>query len=215
MNRCLLLTRPNSDRATRQISFWAQEVIDLAKEKGDDVLDLDGRKANRKDFEGRTQKRNPSFVFLIGHGNESIVAGQNDEPVVVAQENASILSKKIVYALACKAARVLGHVAVKLGAKAFIGYEDDFVFLSRDEQRARPLEDKILGLFLRPSNQVAISLLKGHTAGEASNNSRNYFRKEIVQLLDSEATFEETAAIPWLVWDLQKQVCLGDGSARF
>lgn len=82
-----------------------------------------------------------------------------------------------------------------------------------NEKRGHPLADKTAELFLEPSNQVAISLLKGRTVGEAQQNSKKSFLRNIQKLLTSESTPEDSSALRYLLWDMQHQVCLGNQSA--
>ena len=56
MNKILLITRPQHDETTNYLYFWAESVIEEAKKRNFEVLDLKGRKANAKDFVGRMKK---------------------------------------------------------------------------------------------------------------------------------------------------------------
>ncbi len=49
----LLVTRPQHDITTHYISSWAQEIIDLAKKKSIDTIDLCREKVNKKELIGR------------------------------------------------------------------------------------------------------------------------------------------------------------------
>ena|SRR3989344_1092432 len=108
----LLTTRPNYDYTTRYISTWAQKVIGEARKKGHLVLDLEGKRASRDEFESMVGKRNPSLIFLNGHGSDSIVTGQDGEVLIEAGKNEEILQGTIVYALSCRSAKVLGAASV-------------------------------------------------------------------------------------------------------
>lgn len=214
MMRRMLITRPNYDRTTKYISEWAKKVIKVAKEKSYEVFDLDGKRANRKDFESMIRKLKPSFLFLNGHGNTDVVTGQNDEPLVQANVNEDILTGIVTYALSCSSGKVLGPKAIERGATAYIGYREEFIFLFDETRRTQPIMDKLAAHFFEPSNQVAVALLKGHTAKEAHENSKGYFGRGIHKLLTSQATDQESVAIRYLFWDMQHQVCLGNGDAK-
>lgn len=214
MTSRMLVTRPNSDRTTRYISEWAKKVISFAEQNGCDVLDLEGKRANRKEFESMIRKHGPAFLFLNGHGNSHAVTGQNEESLVQAEVNEESLKGAVTYALSCSSGSVLGPKAVQAGARAYIGYREEFIFLFDELRRTRPAQDGLAAHFCEASNQVAISLLKGHTAKEAHENSKQAFARGIRKLLTSQATGQESAAIRYLFWDLQHQVCLGDGEAK-
>lgn len=208
-----MVTRPNSDRTTRYISEWAGKVIEMAESKGFGVLDLKGKRANRKEFESMLKKHTPSFIFLNGHGDNEAVTGQNEEVLVQAGVNEKLLRATVVYALACSSGAVLGPKSVESGARAFIGYRKKFIFFYNPSQRTQPFTDTLARYFLEPSNQVAVSLLKGHNAKTAYENSQRAFQRNIQKLIVSKATGSESAAIRFLYSNMQYQVCLGDGNA--
>jgi hypothetical protein len=187
--------------------------MDEAKAKHYEVVDLDGDKANRERFMGTLEKTSPRFVFLNGHGNEKVVAGQNNE--VLLKESDTAIKDKIIYARACKSAQTLGPQTIENGATAYIGYVEDFIFVSEESKEARPTEDKVAALFLEPSNQVALSLLKGHSAEEADRRAKEKFRENIeaVMLKGPRGLPGYYAILFNLAWDLRNQVCLGDKNA--
>jgi len=212
MNKILLTTRPKHDYTTHYLFYWASEIIKLARDKGVSVLDLKKKRANRKEFESMLSKKEPLLVFLNGHGNADCVAGHDDEILLEAGKNEELLEMKIIYALSCKSAKELGPKSVGSGALSYVGYDNDFVFLWEEGKISKPLEDKTAQLFLEPSNCVVGSLLKGHTVGEACRKSKQLFLKNIHELLTSENSSE---IVPYLMWDMRHQVCLGDRSSSF
>lgn len=195
----LLVTRPNYDLTTRYISAWAEIVLDFATGHGNAVFDLAKKKAQRGVFESMIKKNNPDLVFLNGHGSDDAVLGQDDKPLLQVGVNQSLLKDKVIYALSCKSASVLGNESIRAGAKAYIGYKDDFIFQYSSDKIARPKEDKTAALFLEPSNQVVISLLKGHGANDATHRSQGVFLKNIRRFISSQT--------PQLVWNMQNLVC--------
>jgi len=153
------------------------------------------------------EKHNPGIVFLNGHGNENQAAGQNNEILLSFGENEKVLENKSVYALSCRSGKLIGSGSIKFGASSYIGYEEDFIFLYDEKRINRPKEDKTAEIFLEPSNQVMISLLKDHTAKEAYENSKQSFAKHILKMLSSQSTRIESSAVRYLIWDMQCQVC--------
>jgi len=214
MNRSILITRPDSDRTTRYISFWASKTKELAKGKGDKVLDLNGNKAKRATLESYVKKCQPSFLFLNGHGGDDCIAGQDNEILVKAGMNEKIFQSKIIYSLSCRSAKVLGRKSIEAGAMSYIGYEEDFIFLYDDQHRTKIAEDKTAELFLEPAIQVANSLIKENSAGESHKKSKQAFAHNIRKLLSSQATILEGHAVRYLVWNLQNQICLGNVNAK-
>ena len=210
----ILVTRPRFDRTTKYIAEWAKKVIEFAQEKGVKVIDLLDHRANRAEFEGTVNKTNPDFSFFNGHGNDTGILGHDNEMLSGVGTSSAAVCKSIIYALSCSTGKTFGPWCIAEGTRAFIGYDEDFGFYYTDEKRTRPLDDKLAALFIEPSNQVAISLLKGHTAGEAHDASQKFFRRSIQKLLSTVSTQGESVALPLLVWDMQHQVCLGDREAK-
>jgi len=210
----MLITRPNHDITTNYLYLWSRVIIECAEKFKKDIVDLVGKRANRKEFNSIVKKVNPGLLFLNGHGDEETVTGFDNEPLVKLSENLDVLSGKIVYARSCSSAKRLGREAVKNGCRAYLGYDDDFVFMVSDDYILRPLMDKIAEIFLKPSNQIAISLIKGNTAGEADAKSKELFKKNIQQLMVSTVPKEQKDLIPYLLWDYNHQVCFGDSKAK-
>lgn len=207
MKHKLLIIRPNFDLTTRYISAWAKKIIEFAKTKRNTILDLDKSRANRKEFESIIKKNNPSLVFFNGHGDYDVICGQDNEELARVGENEKLLKSKIVYALSCRSGKLLGPSCVKFGAKAYIGYDEDFIFLYDENKRAHPEQDKTAKMFLESSNQAMISLLKNNTPKTAHINSKQSFSKKIKKLLTSQSTTLESSAVRYLIWDMQHQVC--------
>ena len=58
-----------------------------------------------------------------------------------------------------------------------------------------------------------ISLLKRNSAGDSYKKSQEVFRQKVRHLLTSESSQEEKETLPYLLWDMRHQVCLGDHNA--
>lgn len=208
----ILITRPEHDPGTRYLSYWGQEIINQASKKGLDVFDLRKDKANKKEFEGRMKKLKPSFVLLNGHGDEDCVAGHDNEILVKKGENEELLKNKITYAVSCDSAKELGQSCVD-EKTAYIGYDEKFILTLDRNYLNNPLKDKRAARFLDASNQVAKSLIKGHTAEESAERSKKMFKKAIISLLFSSDP-DARADAKDLFWDMRHQVCLGNKNAK-
>ena len=195
---------------TTYLFFWSKLVIECAHQKSFRVVDLPGEKSNGTDFSGRVVKTNPSFIFFNGHGSKSAITGHNDEVLVSDKKNLGLLKDRVIFSRSCSSAMKLGPKSISSGAKAFIGYKEPFIFIFEPKKLPYPLSDKTAALFLEPSNQVAISLLKGHSSLEANRRAKNAFAKNIRKLLTSESKKEDSATLRYLFWDMKHQVCLGN-----
>lgn len=210
MKNNFLITRSNYDITTNYLYYWASLTIAEAQRRNFTAIDLKGKRANRKELESVVQKTKPVLIFLNGHGDSNTITGHDNQVLVQLGENESLFDGKIVYALSCCSAKKLGQHCVISGTKTFLGYDDDFIFMLEEKNITRPLQDKTAELFLAPSNQVIVSLLKGNTVREAYQRSQQAFRKNMRKYLTSETPQKEKEILPYLLWDMKHQVCLGD-----
>src|SRR3990167_5526558 len=208
MNKTLLITRPKHDVTVRYLFYWSKKIIKLAQEKSINVWNLEGKRANYREIESMLKKRKPSLVFFNGHGDDDRIAGHDDEALLVVGKNEELLISKIVYVLSCRSGKKLGYESVKKGALGYIGYDDDFIFIIDPDRISDPLRDKTAELFLEASNQVMICLIKGHNIKYSHEKSKKIFLNNARKLINSES--EQSYLIPYLLWDMQHQVCLGN-----
>lgn len=210
----ILVTRSEHDLCTRYLSRWCDKVLrDMKASALYDLYDLKDSKANKAELESRIKKLNPKLLLLNGHGNSKSVTGYNNEELIHADKNVGLLSKRITYAISCSCAKILGPKAVKVGAKAFIGYKDDFILPSNSNSSTRPLSDKRAKPFMEASNYLIYSLLRGHSAGESTKRSRDMLKNSYLKLLASDADSDAKKYAPFLMWNYNNLVCLGDSKA--
>ncbi len=203
----VLVTRPDHDVVTKYLCAWCEDMIALARQKSREVYDLKGNRANRDEFESYTGHRDPSFLFLNGHGNADVITGYNDQPLV---DRTSRLVGMVVYARSCDAGQSLGPYLVHNGTKTFIGYKRKFVCGYLQEKVTRPREDSVARLFLDPSNLVVSTLIKGHTAEEAHRRSLDAMQRNFRKMISTAASYEERYAARWLWGNMSNQVLCGD-----
>lgn len=212
--KSLLITRPFYDNPTSYLYHWSEAFVDAARKKGVKVIDLKSDKAIASEVEGRLKKINPDLVVINGHGSQRELYGQNDQVLISLGKNEKLLTSKIVFARSCSSAKLLGKKCVKNGTICYIGYDEDFIFVFDINCINNPLKDKTAKLFLGPSNQIIHSLLKGNLTGQANEKSKKMFMKNIIHLLNSQTTKNNTEIVTYLLWDMNHQVCLGDKNAK-
>lgn len=213
--KTLLITRPNHDLITSYLFCWSKLVIEKAKRKGIKVLDLRGNKATDKIFSSYLKKREATFIFFNGHGNETTITGHDNKSLVEIGKNEKILAKKIIYARSCNAANKLGLACVKHHALAFIGYKRKFAVGYNPSKITNPLKDEIAKLFIEPSNLIPISLLKGNTVKKAYEKSQNAMWRNFMFMLSTKASPNQKDAAPYLWINKKYQVALGNQEACF
>lgn len=213
MLKRLLITRPlyGGDGGIYYLFHWSTTYIKLAKRKGDEVLDLDGKRANRKDLTSIIQKTKPHLVCLNGHGNYESIFGQDGETLVKLNDNEKILTGTIVNILACSSGKLLAPSCIQNGTKAVIAYKEEFWFFYNTQGTSKPLADEIARLFLEPANEVINWLIKGHTLEESYNKSQKTYRENIQKVLASNSS--EGYLARFLIWDMNNQMCVGNEHA--
>lgn len=214
MNDAVLITRPNHDYPTTYLYHWSKFVLKAALKKGIKILDLDGKKASKSNFNSYVTKHKPRLIFLNGHGAKDRVCGYYDEVLLDITNCGVLLKEKILYVRSCEAGAVLGPISIKKGAIAFIGYKKNYWLMRSKSQHTLPLTDKISKLFLEPSNLVPISLIKGNTVNTAYNKSQESMRKNFSYMISSRASTEERDAAFFLWSNYSCQIMLGDGKAK-
>ena len=214
MNRALLVTRPNHDLTTNYLFYWSLFVIKKAKEKGFQILDLEGRKANKKNFNSYIKKHRPTLVFFNGHGSKKVISGYNNEILIKADKDEGLLLEKVVYARSCDSAEELGRKCVRKGTAAFVGYRKKYFFAYSQLKITRPQQDKTAKLFLEPSNLIPISLLKGNTVGNSFKKSQNGMRRNFRFMLSSKASQAQRDAAPYLWRNIKSQIAIGNKKAK-
>lgn len=212
MNITLIITLPEHDLITKYITVWSNQILDSAKKSGAKIIELRREKAIKKELLGRIKKLQPELVVLNGHGNEVCIAGHDNTPLLRVGEK--IFPIQIIYARACKAAKILGEELVKNGVGAFIGYKEDFVLRIDKNEVQKILDNKVAELYMIPSNQVSVALLKGATAYEANQRSVEYYKKTIQSLLLEGSKSEFYQELPFLYWNMSHQVCLGNPDTK-
>lgn len=197
MNTAFLITLPNHDQTTHYLSAWGKQIIKMANNSDLKVLDLQGEKANREEFETKVKALSPKLIMFNGHGDNSMIMGHKNEILVKAGENEELLRSKIIYALSCRSAKILGPESVKKGALNYTGYEDDFIFMYEPNFFSRPNLDKTAELFLAPSNIFMESLIKGNNIEDSFERSK---RAIIKNFNKSVSTLESDPTIARFLW---------------
>lgn len=218
MKKIFLITRPQHEYRVCYLRAWSKEIIDFARKNSINFTDFDGKKATRENVEKYLKKRKPNFVIFNGHGldDSTAILGHNDEILIEAGKNTDLLKDAIVYARACFSSKVLGHdIIAKNGKNAYIGYSGPFSWVHSADRECSPFKDNIAEPFKRISNEIPLSILKGHTTMESNERAKELCLRLIQEHsatgneeLDKEIRF-------WLFVDMTIQEHLGNPDARF
>ncbi|MCK4327504.1 MAG: hypothetical protein KAW41_03435 [Candidatus Diapherotrites archaeon] len=208
--KTMLVTRPNHDHTVHFLKSWNNRVITEGRKHGFKVIDLVGDRANKEKVDQVIQKRDPRFIVFNGHGSPSQITGQRGEVLVDSKTLGSELKSRVISALACDSGRELGPKSVKKGADGFIGYEDEFVFLSDHNYESRPEQDPLVKPFRDSAIKPVISLIKGNTLEEAYNSSQDRYRDWIrYYWANASANPNAPHILEVLLWDMAIQTHFG------
>ncbi len=130
-------------------------------------------------------------------------------------DDEDLLKSKIVYSLACNSAKELGRSCVKKGTKAYVGYEDNYIFARDSNKTCRPLDDELASPCLVSSATIPLEILKGKTAKEACDKSMEQIDEFVENLSHSGAPLGAGNAIMALLWNKSQLALLGAGEVRF
>ena len=199
----VLITRPDHDIVTSYLFSWSKDLIELAENNNFKVIDLKDGLANKHNFESYMKKQVIDLVLLNGHGNENLVAGFKNEPLIEAGVNEDILKGCVIHALSCESSSNLGKKAVEKGAKAYIGYKAPFIFVTEKCNECRPLHDKFARIFKDPALEVPKCLINGKTIRESYEKGIEKYKKALM-LKSISLTEEESKSVRFaLFWDMK------------
>ena len=127
----IVFTRPFYDFATWYTYSWSDELIQESSKKAL-VIDLGLELANRKNLETVFAELSPQIYVHYGHGSPHSMIGQGGrDNILIDDDNCDILHNCQVYSVACHTARHLGEVAIKKGCIVWMGYNEDFRFVTK------------------------------------------------------------------------------------
>ncbi|MDO8656757.1 MAG: hypothetical protein Q7K45_05965 [Nanoarchaeota archaeon] len=217
MVKQFLITRPRHDKETSYLHSFSKAIVQIVKEnRAIRLTELDGLKANRKEVESSLSTTDQTLAFFNGHGDEETIYGHDDEPIL-DRDNVQLMDKKIVYALACSSLVGLGKLAIQNGARTYIGYRDEFMWVGDPSASAIPDKDKNAAPFRKVCHILIHSLVRGMPTGKSLEKTKAEYKKLIRTYGTSEDDpFGDVAAIGFaLSWDLTCLDMIGDANASF
>src|SRR3989338_2279282 len=214
MQNGLIITLPQCDDATEYLTYYSKLVTKEAEEKWIKIKEIHDYELNLKDFIKIINKLDYNFVVFNGHGTTSSILGHKSNVILKVGVNEELMKDRIIYARSCNAAVSLGVECTKNSNGAFIGYIFPFVFYMNEQWSAKPLNDNIAKLFLEPSNQIPISLIKGNSAKESDINSKKHILKNINKILRTPSEPDTPFIVEGLWNNYLGQVVMGNGSVK-
>jgi len=199
-------TRPDFDKATKCGKFWLAKVNEYATSRGYTVTDLAGDSANKTQFDNAITTQDPKFFHGVGHGNEDIFAGQNNEYLLQRCIDDDAMSGRIVYLLSCTTAKKLGPSIIEKTGLAFVGYNDLFGWYTSRRKDWKPRVDGLFWAWMDFTNVLANSILKGETVDSAVSKAIARINAWIDYWSAQEGY---SAIVEWLIADRDRLTKLG------
>ena len=194
--RAIVFVLPTWEQVVAIGSCWFEPVIKEAIAKGFDVVTLRGKEANKREFDRAIKDHPECFVTGIGHGSSTVYTGERYSVLLKSGRPLDIMDGCPWYALSCKVGKQLGKDVIDAGSPAFVGYDENFVFLLDPDEPCggRPSQG-----FMQSNNAVVMTLLQGKTIGDAYKSSQTAWAEAIRNAQSDEEK-------KWLLWDKQHQV---------
>ncbi len=165
----IVRTIKKDDHATRYIFSWAESIKIDAELLGWKVIDLQNENFTEEKMKKMVEEFDPSIIFLNGHGTEYSIKGEDGETDVITRcKNDHLFKGRIIYALSCNTAKILGKSSYNKGCKSYIGYTQEIVFPNKEMEN--PLEDNVSESFMMVSNEIISTLIRGGSSEQAILN---------------------------------------------
>ncbi len=148
------------------------------------------------------------IIIGAGHGSETSFCGQNESVILeIGKYNPREVRGKVIKLISCQTGVSLGPDLIKNGARAFLGYKDDYVWVMDADLASTPWADEMAGTCLMPVVDGLNALLDGKTAEES-------FDVELQGYLKNAAAEEDELIKSCLEFNHDNAILLGDTSAR-
>ncbi|GAI40082.1 unnamed protein product, partial [marine sediment metagenome] len=141
------------------------------------------------------------------------------EDWVFRTTDCDILAGRITYLLSCLTAVNLGPAIIAAGGIAYAGYNRTWWWATEDKPEIEkdPYEDWYAEGYLRASNELPMTLIRGGTVAQAVERCWNEYTRWVhIWETDPERANDQWAAeiIKYLLWDRDCLTALGDTSAK-
>lgn len=210
---CVLFSRPDDDVTLNYLFYHGKELVNLSNDKNHKTISKEKEDANKKVLSSVIEKQKPNLIMFNGHGSPKEICGHKQEVIISSDENPELLKDTITYSLSCSSAAVLGPKSVEKGAVCFIGYETDFALGKDPESEASPRHDRIVKLFLEPSNLLFASLLEGKSVKISVEKAKKEMLDNVWYLNTTDSFPEAVYYAPFLFGNYSGLVAHGNEEA--
>lgn len=204
--KAVLLFRSDYDIATQYLAAYMSLMKDLIFALGCEVTDLYATDATEEKFLTALETADPLYIIASGHGNPEGFYGQNDQLVLKACINDDVMSARIGMFWSCSTGVSLGPSMFSKNAEAYIGFQNDFIFIIREEG-IDPLADEYAKGFFEPLIAFAEVLLAGGSLREAYEAAVAKWNEWITYWWTSPDPVA-SQIITYLIWDRDSLVVI-------
>ncbi len=186
-------------------NYRMANVHSVFQAKGFGVTVLSGTQDTRAEFVQAVKNNLVVYISGVGHGSYTCYTGHwSDRILEVGQYDASEVDGKAFHFLSCQTGAQLGPDTTNHGAKAYAGYNENFVLQWDDP--GTPAVDEF-ELFARCDSTFDLQMANGATAQDAYDATIQAFNAAINEVPN------QTAAT-YLTWDRDRLVLHGDPATK-
>ena len=155
-------------------NYRDQNVYPYLSGRGFKVIRCQGNLAKRVHVFAEVMKPGIVLVSGLGHGDARTFTGQGLDPIFeMGNYTSSEVNGKIIHLLSCKTAIELGSDMVAQGARAFFGYNEDFIFYFRRAD-----------VFFECDSEIDKLIANGEQAGNVYHKAIALFEERIDDLVE-------------------------------
>ncbi len=196
MKKGIIITLPRWDNVTEYLSAFSREIINIAQKSQIPIKLIEREDVRRNTVESFIISMKYKMLIFNGHGAQDYICGHKNEKIISLGINEELLKGRIIYARSCWSLIKLGESMKEDKDGCFIGYIFPFQFIVDKTWVSNPSKDNIAKIFFDTSNLVPIGLIKGNTAKESNENSKNNMLKMINKILKSGETIYQVLLEP-------------------
>ncbi len=192
-------------------SVVLHQIIEANKRAGQTILELIGTDATPENALKQLQTMNPIVFSMVGHGNGTTTSLECTAFLMNTESpELNLLKDKVISLVSCLTAQQLGPAIIDAGAKAYVGYKEEFWFFIGDAAgTTRAVQSPFLAAF-----QFEASLLQGKSVTDARNEQLAKFDEEITYWTSGDGKNDVNSMELSRIQEMNKSnsVFLGEGS---
>jgi hypothetical protein len=208
----MMFIRPKNCHYCGNGYYALGHVLSYANSKGQwSIMDIAAEQANKDQIFSALNEQDPEGIYAFGHGSNTIFTADAELPVFTT-EDCSILRERVVYLLSCLTGNLLGPAIIRIGAKAYAGFNISWTWMSDSGTDGDPYEDIYARCFWESANELWIALLDGKSFIDSVQASRNKYDEWIdYWFYDKPEDPNSEDCIMWLAHDRDGLVAYTSG----